>query len=417
MKTKRYTKQIGYGIAFFALTFFLTMGIHTTTPSICAQEKVVKIGVLLPMSGFLATTGEWIHNGISLAVDDINDAGGIKSMGGARIKIIVTDSKGNPDVAMAETERLILREKVCTIIGAYQSSTTFTSSNISEKYKVPYMVATAVKNEITGREGFKYVFRHTGNITFNAATMAKSFYEVATEIGYKLQTAAVIGENTDFGQGAEQVLKKVLPELGIKIVMVESYPLTISDVSPIITKLKNANPDVVFITGYVADTILMVKTAAALKFNVPFVSSGGENNPTFLKSVGNSADYNFVRGTFNKELARTRPELKAIVDRYEKKFGLKLTTETADNYVTTWILKDALERAKSIDPEKLREALAKTDIPAGQPWMIQMNDRITFDASGQNPRPPYILVQYRNAAESVVWPKKYRQVEPVLPKP
>ena len=402
--------------SFFVILILLVFLIGSVGSNVSAEEKEVKVGLILPFSGFLAAYGEPMKGGAELAVDSINNAGGIKSMGGAKIKIISGDTQSKPDVGIAETERLIQREKVSVLVGALQSGVSFTTSAVAEKYKVPYMVATSVKNEITKREGFKYVFRHTGDTSQNVNGMVNSFLDLAKETGYKAKTAAIVGENTDFGQDAEKILKGLLPQKGFEILMVDSWPFNISDLTPTIIKLKKANPDVVFITGYAADSVLFVKTAAAMKFKAPLVSSGGDNSPLFLQSVGNHADGNFTRTTTSIELIKKFPEVRQIFEAYKKESKHDLTDEAANVYTLFWVLKNALERAGSSDPKKIRDALAATDIPEGQPWMVEMNPRVTFGKNGQNPRAPFLLVQYQNRVRHVVWPKKYRTAEPKLPK-
>lgn len=123
-----------------------------------AAEEV-KIGVVLPMTGFLAPIGLDCKTGLDFALDSINTAGGIKSLDGAKLKIIYTDSTGVQEVGASETERLIIREKVHVLTGAYQSGVTFPSSMIAEKYKIPYIVLVSGRDDITVGRGFKYVFR------------------------------------------------------------------------------------------------------------------------------------------------------------------------------------------------------------------------------------------------------------------
>ena len=129
-----------------------------------AQAKDVKIGFVLPLSGGAATIGNQTKVGAEVAVAQINAAGGVKSMGGAKLVPLFADSQSKPDVGVAETERLITRENVAMVVGAYNSGVTFPATELAERYKTPWLVTGAVKDEITERN-FKYVFRPNNKAT------------------------------------------------------------------------------------------------------------------------------------------------------------------------------------------------------------------------------------------------------------
>ncbi|WP_020203495.1 ABC transporter substrate-binding protein, partial [Cupriavidus sp. WS] len=132
-----------------------------------AQVKEIPIGFVLPLSGGAATIGNQTKQGAEIAAEQINQAGGIRSLGGAKLKLIFADSQSKPDVGVAETERLIQRENVPLIVGAYNSAVTFPATEVAERYKVPWVVTGAVKDEITER-GFKYVFRPNNKAIYDA---------------------------------------------------------------------------------------------------------------------------------------------------------------------------------------------------------------------------------------------------------
>jgi branched-chain amino acid transport system substrate-binding protein len=141
-----------------------------------AEPKEIIIGHIHPLSGFLAFDGQGLENGVKLAIQEINDAGGIKSMGGAKLKLMAADSEGKPDVAIREVERMAKAGAVA-ITGCYQSSVTLVATQIAEKYKVPFVVSVAVADEVTSR-GFKYTFR----IQPNAKQMASQYVWHLAEI-------------------------------------------------------------------------------------------------------------------------------------------------------------------------------------------------------------------------------------------
>jgi len=385
----------------------------------------VKVGEVLPLSGPVAPQGSQLKAGSEIAADEINAAGGIKSMGGAKIKLIFGDSKSTPDGGAAETERLCTLEKVSIILGAFQSGVTFPASEVAERYKTPWLVNVAVKDEITER-GFKYVFRDFNKASYDVKEMLSAMELFAEETKKKPKTVALLYEGTDWGRSSAQFAKKYFPEKGYKIILDESYPANISDFTPQILKIKSAKADLLFIAMYTPDHILFSKTQMEQKLYLPYgiwsVGAGAED-PSFYKAVPpRSVAYMFVQDDWDVAASK-RAWFPAVDKKAREKLGYGTNAYIAAGYGTIYVVKDALERAGSADREKLREALAATDITEkncgrierkaenGQiycPALVRGIQQVKFDENGQNTFSHGNITQNLNGEKVTMWPKAMR---------
>ena len=390
------------------------------------EEKVVKVGVILPLSGKLAETGADLKRGIEFAVEQINAQGGIKSLGGAKIALVYGDSAGKPETGAAEAERLITEEKVVAIIGAYQSAVSKTVSEVCERYKVPMLNPDSTSPTLTAR-GYKWFFRTTPH----DETFAKQHVEFVKwlnkKFGNQIKTVAIIHEDTEWGTATANAWKKYFTEAGFKVVKVVSYhAATVTSLDSEVESLKAANPDLVLAASYVSDAILLVQTMKQKDFNPKAVlaQDAGFINPSYVKQVGKDGFYIFSREVFNWDLINKIPKLKQVNDAYKAKYGVDLNGNSARDYTGVWVLYYALEEAgKKAKPSDLeafrkaiRDALANINIPGSElimPWK-----GVKFDANGQNVLGQGIIVQMMEDGKyHTVYPEAFATAQPVFPMP
>jgi len=391
---------------------FLGLSLLAFASAAIAAEEI-KIGIVLPMSGPLAKVGLTNLWGHELAVDDINKAGGIKSMGGAKLKLIVADSQGKPEIGNSETERLI-RDGVAVIMGAYQSAVTFTGTQVAERYKTPYIVPVSIADKITER-GFKYTFRPESKASWFARDQFRAIRDFAKQTGTEIKRVALLYEDTLYGQSTAKGQRKYAKEMGWKVVADISYPANTPDMTTTIAKLKAAKPDVVVHNSYMNDSLLLARTSKELDFNPKafFATGAGPKDPNFAKVLGKDAEYWLIISEWNGDMKREgAADLNA---RFSKRFGQAMDGIAAMTYISTWILEDALERAGSADREKLRAALAKTDITSG-PAASVATGRIRFDAKGQNDF-TNLVTQIIGGTQRTVWPAEAASRKAVFPVP
>jgi branched-chain amino acid transport system substrate-binding protein len=410
MKTTK--KLVWIGIA----AFFL-LGV---TQAAFAQT-VIKVGNILPLSGPSASVGKQNKEAQDMAIAEINAAGGIKSLGGAKFEMLYADSESKPEKGVAEAERFINTEKVNILTGCWNSAVSYPVSAVAERYKVPFLVPVSVADKITD-QGFKYVFRIAAKDSWWTRDQFAFMKDMEKEFNTKVSTVAFVYENGDWGKGFAEGWKKLAQQGGYKVVMDEPYPSTATDLSPVVQKIRRANPDVLFLTSNAADAILLTNTMADYKVKPKAIiaSGGGHADPSFLKAAGKNARYLFDIVEWETDV--NKPGAKEANEKFNKLHGYNLAGESVDAYVGMYVLADALERAKSTDPKAIRDALAATKLNKG-PAMIVGYDAIEFDQSGQNKHAALVMVQVNDIGKGMeritVWPKVSRRAnyKPVFPTP
>jgi branched-chain amino acid transport system substrate-binding protein len=391
-----------------------------------AQQKVIKIGALYPLTGNLAATGMDCKRGVDLAVEIINGKydlnlpfaklEGIPNLGGAKIEVIYADTKGDPKNGLAEAERLITQEKVVALIGAYQSAVTKTASQAAERLKTPFVCSDSSSPTLTERD-FTYFFR----VSPHDGTMARNQFEflkdLETQKGKKVKTVALIYENTEFGANVAKMQKQYAQEFGYEVVADIAYPANASDVTSEVGKIISAKPDVVMHAAYITDAILFTKTFKEMNL-VPqgFLNMAGYIESDYLPTVKADGNYFYVRSTFALDLAKKKPMVGQVADMYKQKYNIGMGENTARSFSAPFVLADAFNRAKSTDADKVVKALLETNIPGDQilnPWK-----GVQFDPkSHQNIHASAMLVQIQDQAYYTVWPFDAASREFVWPFP
>lgn len=384
-----------------------------------ASDTVVKIGNIIPLSGPSATVGQQGKQAREMAVEEINAAGGIKSLGGAKLQLVYADSESKPEKGVAEAERLINTEKVHVLTGCWNSAVTYPTTAVAERYGIPFIVPVSVADKITD-QGFKTVFRIAAKDSWWTRDQFAFLKDMEAETGTKVQRIAFVYENGDWGKGFAGQWKELAEKGGYKVVLDEPYPSTATDLSPVVQKIRRSRADVLMLVSNAADAILLTNTLAEYKVKLKAIiaSGGGHADPSFLKTTAKNAQYLFDIVEWETDI--NKPGAKEANAKYKKKYGQNLTGEAVDAYVAMYVLKDALERAGSLDPAKIRAALAATDLKGG-PGMIVGYDTVQFDPSGQNQNASLVMVQINdigNGLERItVWPKGARRsgYVPVFP--
>ena len=407
-------------VCVLAFAFVCSMAFLADRPAL-AQPKVVKVGNILPLSGPSASVGQQNKNSQDMAIEEINAAGGIKSLGGAKIVMFYADSESKPDKGVAEAERLINTEKVNVLTGCWNSAVTYPTTAVAERYGIPFIVPVSVADKITD-QGFKTVFRIAAKDSWWTRDQFVFLSDLQKEFNKKVSTLAFVYENGDWGKGFASGWNKLAEQGGYKVVMDEPYPSTATDMSPLVQKIKRANPDVLLLVSNAADAILITNTMAEYKVKPKAIiaSGGGHADPSFLKAAGKNARYIFDIVEWETDV--NKPGAKEANEKFKSKYGYNLAGESVDGYIAMYVMADALERAKSLDPKAIRDALAKTKLAKG-PGMIVGYDAVEFDATGQNKYAALVMVQINDIGKGMeritVWPKGARRAgyKPVFPSP
>ncbi len=403
----------------FLTTTLAAAVLALTSPAHAADT--VDVGYLIPLSGSAAASiGRDMSRAAHLAVKHINAEGGIQSMGGAELNLVEVDTRGDPQVAITEAERLITQVEVPVLMGAFQSATTFPATAVAEKYGVPWVVDLAAKADITER-GYKYVFRPTQvPASYNAQSTVAFVDYVNQTTDSPVKTAAIIYENTDWGQDMANTLRAGFEQIGVEVVLDEAYPPNSPDLRPLVLKVKGQKPDVVSVTSYAADAIQIHKLLEQMRVGAKgyIGSAAGQLDSSFLPSVGTGVSENLftTNGWAGYESTITTPFAQRFWDEFVETYGVEPNELSVSAYGATWVLKDALERAGSADREAIRDALAQTRIE-GTDLNALLGYDIVIDEKGQNTHKRYVMQQISGEQYRTVWPdnlaaKDYRMTWP-----
>jgi branched-chain amino acid transport system substrate-binding protein len=388
-----------------------------------AQTSEVVIGVLYPLSGASAQQGVDAQKAYEAALEVINKnhefdlpmakGEGLSGLGGAKIRLIYADHQGDPQKGRAEAERLITQDKVCAIVGTYQSSVAVTVSQTCERYQIPFMSADNSSPSLHTR-GLKFFFRAAPHDEMFTKAMF-DFYDALKKKGTKIETLALFHEDTIFGTDSANAQTKLANERGYKIVADIKYRSNTPSLSAEVQQLKSANADVLMPSSYTTDGILLVKTMAELGYkpNAIVAQAAGFSEKALYDAVGDKLDGVITRGSFSLDLAAKRPMVGAINALFKEKSGKDLNDNTSREFMALVVLADAINRAKSTDGEKIREALVATDIPGEQtimPWK-----RVKFDETGQNNDADPVLLQYIGGKFVTIFPPQAAIAEAVWP--
>ena len=405
------------------MSLFLLMVFSNPVP---AQQKVIKIGAVYPLTGNIASTGLDCRRGVDLAVDIINGkydldlplakSEGLPNLGGAKLEIVYADTKGDPKNGMSEAERLIAQEKVVAMIGAYQSSVTKTASQATERLKIPYVCSDSSSPTLTER-AYKYFFRVSPHDAIFAHDQLVFLKDLEKKTGKKIQTVALLYENTEFGSNAGKYLKKYAQEFGYKVVADVSYSANATDVTSEVGTLVKSKPDVLMHASYITDAILFTKTFKEMGFAPKgILTMAGYIEPGYLPAVKADGNYIIIRSTFALDLAKKKPLVAKVNQLFKKKYGIDMSENAARSFMAPFVLADAINRAKTTESEAVVKALLATNITGKQviyPWK-----GIKFDpASHQNIYAQGTLVQIQNQDYVTVWPFASAAKEVVWPFP
>lgn len=386
------------------LFMLLLLGMEGCSENGPAQKSAaVKVGALFPMSGDLADKGADSANGVRLAVDDVNAAGGILALGGAKLELILGDTQGRPEIGAEEAERLIRGEGVAALIGTYQSSVTKPATQVAERLETPFLVSISIADVITER-GFQYTFRIQPQARFYARDQVLFLKDMERLVGYSVQRVALLHENTDFGTSAALSQKTALREHGLEMVSEVSYQAEgVKDLSAEVGQTLAARPDAILAVTYLKDCVLIRQAMARQGSRVPLLdTAGGAVSPEYISMLGPLAEDTLTVAEFSKFTAGGRE----LNGRFRARFGVDITGDSAHAYQAVLVLKDALERAGSANREKLRAALAVTDLRRG-PQMVLPAERLRFDAQGQNQFAKLFVAQIIAGELVPVWPDQY----------
>lgn len=314
--------------------------------------ETIKIGLITPLTGPIATFGQSVDKGVRMAVDEINAKGGLLGM---KIELIVEDNQAKAEESANIARKFIEQDKVVAIIGPVISSNTLAAAPIAQQSKVPLLSPTATNPRVT--QVGNYIFRACFIDDFQGMVMARF---ARSGLGKRAETAAILFEKTsDYSIGLAKYFKEEFTKLGGKIVAEESFSSGDQDFSAQLTKIKGKKPDVLYVPSYYDTAGLIIKQARELGINVPILGGDGFDSPQLAELAGkeNLKDCYFSGHFFSGSSA---PQVKTFVANYKKRYNAVPDMLGALGYDAVYMLADAIKRAGKVDRDAIRAALAAT---------------------------------------------------------
>ena len=386
------------------------------TPTAAAVNLgTIKIGGIFPLSGSVASAGVNAFHGTELAVEVLNGKYpeiDLPKMTVGKIELSSVDSQGDPQNGAADVDRLVTNDKAVAIVGAYQSAVTLTASERAERLGIPFVNGAAGAANLSDR-GLKWWFR-TGP---TLANMATTWFEWLKSIQaeHPVKNVAIIHMNDAAGNDFAAQLKNAAPQYGVNVTDDISFQPNATDLTSQVQKLRADNGDAVFAQMFINDANLFLKTAAQLGYTPPalLAGGGGWDDPTFIQVAGPLGKFNIRAVTWGIQVTEKNSLAKAVDDAFFKKYNVHLNGDSARTFTSMITLGQAIEAAKSTDPEKIRQALQATNVTKTiMPWQ-----GIKFDARGQNTQADYLVLQLIKDDWQVVYPKGLQTASVVWPMP
>ncbi|MSP98884.1 MAG: twin-arginine translocation signal domain-containing protein [Betaproteobacteria bacterium] len=401
-RAKRITRRSFIGATAAAVGAF---GVPTL---LRAQAKPIKIGLVYPITGFLAYSGAQCRLGALHAIDEINAAGGIKSMGGAKLEGLVGDSQAKPEIGVSVVEKFN-EEGVAAYIGTMISAIALAATQAAAKYNTPFMIDVAVSDLIVNR-GLKNVFRLSPGFGACVDDAIVGLGEINKAAGGAAKSAVLIHEESEFGTGTAKLLAGKLPSIGIEVKEVIKHANPTRDFSNVALRVRSLRPDLLIMSNYQNEYVLMARTLYQQKIDLMGMFSvlGGGFNYKLVKETPEIAQYMM---DFNHWYSPTNAKAQAMKKRLEPKGDL-FTFEVYCAYNAVKCLADAMERARSADKEKLIAALESST------WSDHfMPYGPTKFVNGQNQGGKAVMLQATKSDIDVVWPNQFASAKPIFPKP
>jgi branched-chain amino acid transport system substrate-binding protein len=383
-----------------------------------AQGKTVKVACIAPFSGPWARTGTLIRMGAEMAVEEINQKGGIKALGGAKMELVAIDAGDSTEKAKNAAQRLVAQEPdVIGGTGAWLSSFTLAVTEVTERAQIPWLTLSYA-DSITDR-GFKFVFQTSATGSKQAVDQLPTIIDLARKAtGKAPATAGIIGDNA---ASPVAVLKPMreggLAKAGIKILMDETYTPPLADATPLIQKVRSTRPDfLLFVSTNVSDLKLGLDKMNEFRLGkgvIPTIGNGAANGaPEVLKLMGAELleGYMFSVADWGMKGQET------IIEAFKKKFNEPwMTQDSITGYGDIWILKEAVERTGVADKIKVGEMIHTMELK-DSPANIAFPGPVKFDAAGHRIDAPLVMVQWQNGVPHTIFPADRATAEARWPK-
>ena len=390
------------------------LGLIAGAPAALA-ECTITMGAAVSITGKYSTNGMHTKNGYDLAVKMINDKGGVK-VGDKTCKLAVKyyDDESTPARGAELAERLIKQDGVKFMLGPYSSGLTKAIAPVTEKHKVPMVEANGASRSLFTK-GYKYLFAVLSTSEQYLQSAIALAAENAGKLGKKPAqlTVALAMENDPFSQDIRAGVMEDAKRHGMKIVIDDKLPKELNDMSATLTKVKALKPDILVVSGHAKGAATAVRQVAEMRVDVPVMAMTHCDSAKVIKKFGKAAEYTLCASQWAPTLSYKDGVFGSAADfakLFEKTYNYAPPYQAAESAAAVLVYADAFSRAGSLDPDKVRDALAKTE-------MQTFYGNIKFDETGKNVAKPMVLYQVLGGKYVVVAPSKWAAAQAVIPRP
>ncbi|MFL5292548.1 MAG: amino acid ABC transporter substrate-binding protein [Myxococcales bacterium] len=378
------------------------------------EGDTIVLGAAVSLTGKYSVNGKNTKDGYDLAIKRLNEMGGVK-MGGKtyKLKVVYYDDESTPARGAQLAERLISQDGVKFLLGAYSSGLTKAIAPITEKYKVPHVEGNGAARELF-TEGYKYLFAVLSTSDYYLRDAVNVAAEVAQQQGRdpKTMKIAMAFENDPFSLDVRAGIIEAAKKHGMKIVVDDKLPPEINDMAATLTKVKAVKPDLLLVSGHEKGATLLVRQTSEMKVEVPIVATTHCDSAKIAETMGAQAEGVLCASQWDRSLAY-KDKWFGSADEYaklfEKEFKYPAPYQAAESTASVLVFADAFQRAGSMDPQKVRDAISKTDI-------MTFYGPIKFDETGKNTAKPMVLYQVQHGDYKVVFPTKWAESKIVYPR-
>ncbi len=353
-------------------------------PFATPAAATITLGASVQMSGGLANTGRYYHDGYQFAIDQINKAGGIKVGGNQeQLALKILDNQSDNNLSVRQYTQLVTDDKINLLLGPFASDAVLATSSVAEKYEVPMIQGGGASDQIFSR-GYKYIF--------GTLPVASKYFESTIAAMGKLnpapKTVALLFADDAFDVAVADGTRKLLQKAGLKIVLDERYSSNASDFSSLLSRIKSGQPDAVLVSGHETEVLNFIRQAKSLGVSPHLYSfTVGVPSADFRKALGKDADYAFGMTSWLPSTAEKDQwfgDAEQFAKAWHARFGYEPDYHAASAVADVEAYAKAIEAAGSTDPKKVRDAIAKLDFPS-------LYGRIHFDAVGQIALPQTVI--------------------------
>ena len=387
----------------------LTAGTLAIPAVLRAQAPAVKVGILQPITGALAYDGQQGRVGAELAIRDINAAGGIKALGGAKLEMAFGDARSTPEGGTQEVEKM-QADGVAAVVGGFASPICLAATQAAARYDLPYVVDVGVSDQIVKR-GLKNTFRFGPGFGTCATQALDNLVRINEAAGKPAKTVVLVHEDGLFGSGLAKLMQAELPKRGFEVLETIAHPTPARDMSNVALQIRAKNPDLVIPSSYYGEFVLLSRTMQQQRIRpkgIYAVLNGAASNFRFLKEFPEAANYVMDCNHWHDP---RKP--KSLALRKEVEAGGNFWTYNIPmNYSAVLLLADAIERAQSTDRTKITEALGSSAfdghiMPYGPTKFVD----------GQNAGAAPVNTQVQGGDIKVIFPADFADAKTVFPVP